>query len=154
MGHYHKLKKKAAKFLASFLPSNGLRVRSYRLASYEVGDDVYLGERVIIIDRLEDRGNIQIGDRASISSGVILVSSSSPNRSRIVPYVKNVYGKVTIGCDAWLGAGAIILPNVSIGEGAVVGAGAVVTKDVAPFTIVAGVPAKKIGELDLNEDPS
>ena len=51
---------------------------------------------------------------------------------------------VVLGDDVWVGHGAILLPGVEIGTGAVVGAGAVVTKDVAPFTIVAGVPAKII----------
>lgn len=52
--------------------------------------------------------------------------------------------KVTIGHDTWLGHGSTILPGVTIGTGAVVGAGAVVTKDVSPFAIVAGVPARPI----------
>lgn len=51
---------------------------------------------------------------------------------------------VTIGHDVWIGHGAIVLPGRSIGDGAVVAAGAVVTKDVAPYTIVAGVPAKPV----------
>lgn len=53
---------------------------------------------------------------------------------------------VTIGHDVWIGHGATVLPGVTIGTGAVVGAGAVVSKDVAPFTIVGGVPAKPIRE--------
>jgi len=53
---------------------------------------------------------------------------------------------VTLGHDVWIGHGGIVLPGVSIGTGAVVGAGAVVSKDVAPFTIVGGVPAKPIRE--------
>lgn len=51
---------------------------------------------------------------------------------------------VTLGNDVWIGHGASILPGVKIGNGAVVGTGAVVTKDVEPYSIVAGVPAKKI----------
>lgn len=53
---------------------------------------------------------------------------------------------VTLGHDVWIGHGATILPGVSVGTGAVVGAGAVVSKDVAPFTIVGGVPSKPIRE--------
>jgi len=49
---------------------------------------------------------------------------------------------ITIGDDVWVGAGAVILPGVTIGRGAVVGAGSVVTKDVAPYAICAGNPAR------------
>ncbi|MCO5388768.1 MAG: chloramphenicol acetyltransferase [Desulfosporosinus sp.] len=52
--------------------------------------------------------------------------------------------KIKIGHDTWIGHGAIIMPGVTIGNGAVVGSGAVVTKDVAPYRVVAGVPAKPI----------
>ncbi len=54
--------------------------------------------------------------------------------------------KVTIGHDVWIGHGVIVLPGVMIGDGAVLAAGAVVTKDVAPYTIVGGVPARPIRE--------
>ena len=53
---------------------------------------------------------------------------------------------VTIGHDVWIGHGATILPGISVGNGAVIGAGAVVSRDVAPYTIVGGVPAKLIRE--------
>ena len=52
--------------------------------------------------------------------------------------------KVTVGHDVWLGHGVLVMPGVSIGTGAVVGAGAVVTKDIAPYTIAVGVPAKPL----------
>ena len=52
--------------------------------------------------------------------------------------------KVTIGNDVWIGIKATIMPNITIGDGAVIGANAVVTKDVPPYAVVVGVPAKII----------
>ena len=53
--------------------------------------------------------------------------------------------------DAWIGAGAIILPGVTIHKGAIVGAGSVVTKDVPPYSIVAGNPARVIRQIDIED---
>jgi hypothetical protein len=59
------------------------------------------------------------------------------------PFLAHRRSRTTyIGHDTWIGHGAIIMPEVRVGDGAVVGSGAVVTKDVAPYTIVVGVPAK------------
>ena len=58
---------------------------------------------------------------------------------------------VQIGDKAWVGFGCIVLPGVTIGEGAVVGAGSVVTRDVAPWTVVAGNPARPIREIGPDE---
>lgn len=60
-------------------------------------------------------------------------------------------GGVKIGNDCWIGAGAIILNGLTIGDGAVVGAGAVVTKDVEPYTIVVGNPARKIKDIQIDK---
>lgn len=144
-----KLTKKMCKVLAPITPGNGLRIMLMRACSYSVGKKVYIGERVIIIDKLSDKKNLIIGDRVSIAPGSIFITSSDPNFSRIGPYVKTVNGKIVIEDDAWIGAGAIILPDIKVGTGAVVGAGAVVTKNVQPYTIVAGVPAKKTGEVRI-----
>ena len=54
--------------------------------------------------------------------------------------------RVSIGHDVWIGHGATVLPGVTVGDGAVIGAGAVVSRDVAPYTIIGGVPAKLIRE--------
>lgn len=64
------------------------------------------------------------------------------------PALPLVVGPIEIGADAFIGAKALLLPGVVVGEGGVVGAGAVVTKDVEPWTIVAGNPAKVIGKRE------
>jgi len=91
---------------------------------------------------------IEIEDEASIGPGVIIMahSSASPFHQRM-----KIYGegpkKVKVGRGAWVASGAIILPGVTIGEGAVVTAGSVVNRDVPPYTLVAGHPARAIAKL-------
>lgn len=87
--------------------------------------------------------NIDIGDNVSIGpEASILTLGHDPQSLDFA----DEGGNVAIGDRVWIGYRAIVLPGVNIGEGAVVGAGAVVTKDVPPFTIVAGNPAKPVGE--------
>lgn len=93
-------------------------------------------------------GGIEIGDRTLIGYGTIISSSNHvipPKKGKIF-YSGHVHKKVTIGSDVWIGGNCVITAGVTIGEGAVVAAGSVVTKDVAPFTVVGGVPAKLIKE--------
>ena len=108
-----------------------------------------MGEDLIIVDEPSDRGMVTIGYRVAISPRVTLVVSSRPNFSRIAPYVPVRNGPITIENDVWLGTGVVVLPNVSIGEGAVVGANSVVSKDVRPYTIVGGSPARLISEVSV-----
>jgi len=91
-----------------------------------------------------DRGGITIEDGALIGPNVNLITE---NHAMEPELRANVYGRpIVIKSKAWLGAGAIVLPGVTIGENAIVGAGAVVTSDVPDNTVVAGVPAKVIKE--------
>lgn len=110
-----------------------------------IGDNCCINRKC----HLDCRGNIIIGNNVSISSECILITGSHNHNSVGFDYVS---GTIKINNYVWLGTRAMILPNVEIGEGAVVCAGAVVTKDVPPYTIVAGIPAKPIGKRsgDLN----
>jgi acetyltransferase-like isoleucine patch superfamily enzyme len=109
------------------------------------GRKVFLGERNIInFGCLLDGRKyfIRIGSDVSIGpEATILTLGHDPRSARFA----DRGGDVTIGDRAWIGYRAIVLPGVTIGEGAVVGAGAVVSKDVPPYTIFAGNPAKEIG---------
>ena len=91
---------------------------------------------------LDGRGGLRIGDNVSISPGVWLLTDAHDHRD---PWFREQGAPVEIGDYVWLGSRAMVLPGVTIGEGAVVAAGAVVVKDVAPYTVVAGVPARPIG---------
>ena len=93
-------------------------------------------------------GEIEIGNHVMFGPGVH-IHGGNHIFDRVGQYMDQVVkdgsdGKIIIDDDVWIGANAIILKGVRVGEGSIVGAGAVVTKDVAPYTIVAGNPAKKI----------
>ena len=131
-------------------PYSKVRVWSMRKLGYQVGENVYFPSDLALGQNLvDDQGHIQIGDRVAIGPRVTILAMEHANASRIRHAVGVRMGGVKIGNDCWIGAGVIILSGVTIGECSVVGAGAVVTKDVEPYTIVAGVPAKKIKDIVL-----
>ncbi|WP_218145394.1 acyltransferase [Parapedobacter koreensis] len=93
--------------------------------------------------RLDNRGHIYIGSNVSISQDVLILTASHDlNNTKIFKGKKN---PVKIMDYVFIGTRAIILPGVIINEGGVVGAGSIVTKDVSPYTVVAGNPARPIG---------
>lgn len=129
-------------------PYSKVRLWSIRKLGYQVGNNVYFPSDLIIGQNLvDDQGNIVIGDRVAIGPRVILLSMEHANVSKLRSVMGTRTGGVKIGNDCWIGAGAIILSGVTIGECSIVGAGAVVTKDIPPYTVVAGVPAKKIKDV-------
>jgi maltose O-acetyltransferase len=148
------------RLLAAFFPSYAFRNFLFkgllrnaigRRSSIHRGLEVYcvggitIGQECTInkyVD-LDGRGGISIGDRVSISAYSKIFSASHDPSTPDFAYVVR---PVSLGDYVWIGTGALILPGVALGEGCVVAAGSVVTRDVAPFDIVAGNPAKKIGE--------
>jgi len=110
------------------------------------GRKVFLGERnVINFGCLLDgrKFSIRTGSNVSIGPEATILTLGHDPRSATF---EDLGGDVVIEDRVWIGYRAIVLPGVTIGKGAVVGAGAVVTKNVEPYTIVAGNPARKIGE--------
>jgi len=91
---------------------------------------------------------IKIGDQATVSQGVKLCSAGHDISSKIMELT---YAPIVIGDKAWVAGWSIILPGMTIGEGSVVAAGAVVTKDVEPWTVVGGNPAKFIKKRELKD---
>ena len=143
----------------------GLLVVRSTIGSAVIGNGVRFGAYVNIA--VTEHGLLDIGDDVSINQGAYLICRNSiriGKNTRIGEYSSirdnshcwrdrgrpiNMQGfdskPIFIGEDVWLGRCVTIMPGISIGDGAIVGAGSVVTKNIAPFEIFAGVPAKKIG---------
>jgi len=117
-----------------------------RFWQLEIGDDVSIASNVLLIAR----GGIKIGDRSMIGHGSKLVSASHniPPDRKPIRFSGAYLKEILIGNDVWIGVQSVILPGVTVGEGAIVAAGAVATKDVEPFTVVGGVPARLIRVRD------
>lgn len=110
-----------------------------------IGKNVFINFDCVFLDL----GGITIEDNVLIAPKVSLLSEGHPldpvERQSLVP------GPITIKRNAWIGAGATILPGVTVGENAVVAAGAVVSRNVPANTVVGGVPAKVIKTINENE---
>lgn len=111
-----------------------------------------------LFNPIEDNGwhldKLIIGNYVCIASGVIILMGGNHNHHSewitVYPFMEQIEtsyepkGDTIIENDAWIGMNAMIMPGVTIGEGAIVAAGSVVSKDVPPYTIVGGNPAKEI----------
>ncbi len=143
------LKIRLARLLVYSFPLNGVRVWGLKRCGFKVGKNVYFGNSLILtMPNAQSDCNLVIGNRVSVAPRVTLILASDSNWSKLNEIIPPKEGKIVLQDDCWIGAGAIILPDITIGEMSVVGAGSVVTKDVPPYTIVAGVPAKEIRKLD------
>jgi len=131
--------------------------RNPAYAEYDIGDYSY-GNPIIVAH--EFRGDLRIGRFCSIAAGVTIFLGAEHRQDMVTTYplsgffefaaagenVNKLRGKgdTIIGNDVWIGHGAFILNGVTVGDGAVIGAMAVVAKDVAPYSVVIGNPAKHI----------
>lgn len=120
----------------------------YYGAEIRAGINLRIGEGTIIGDKaiLDARNGIIIGRNVNFSSGVHIWTEQHDHSDPDFQCLSDSSYRVYIADRAWIGPGVTILHSVTIGEGAVVAAGSVVTKDIEPFSIVAGIPAKKIGQ--------
>jgi putative colanic acid biosynthesis acetyltransferase WcaF len=153
--------------LASFVPSNSFRIFVLRLCGAHIGrncavhhglqvraprklhlgDDCFIAENVV----LDARGGLTIGAHVSVNSGAQIWTAQHDWRSPSFAYTSS---PVTIGDRAWISARATVLPGLKIGDGSVVAAGAVVSRDVDEWTLVGGVPAKKLAARPIVDNYS
>ena len=152
-------------FISCAIPFHSARKAFYRAAGVKIGKDSFIhmgvrfyqpsgvsvGDGSVIGDHcfMDGRASLKIGNNVDIASDVMIYNSEHDiNSDGFGP----IQEPVEIEDYVFIGPRAIILPGVKIGKGAVIGAGAVVTKNVEPFKIVGGVPAKEIGERK-NKNP-
>lgn len=128
--------------------------RNLPAAGIKIGRDSLIGEYTVI----RGQGGVTIGDRVYTSPFTQIIAVNHVFQDPTRPFVEQgiTAEGIVIEDDVWLGSGAVVTDGVRVGKGAVVAAGAVVTRDVPAHTVVAGVPAKVIKEIDGKQplDPS
>jgi maltose O-acetyltransferase len=143
---------------AAVCPCLLVRTLMLRRSGLYLGDKVVVSFGVLVLGRGKRPAAVHLGDRVAVAPYVVFVTSSYPESSRLMDHpdvqrsIKK-FGPIRVEQDAWIGAGAIIMPGITIGECAIVGAGAVVTKDVPPYTVVVGTPARAISTIAKGTTP-
>jgi len=124
-------------------------LKGYHKNEMNIGDDTWIGQNCF----LHSGGGLEIGRAVGIGPAVKIITSvhKGEDLSKPLIFCDLEFGKVIIedGCD--IGVGTIILTGVKVGEGSIVGAGSVVTKDVEPYIVVAGNPAKFLRKRKIDE---
>jgi putative colanic acid biosynthesis acetyltransferase WcaF len=111
-----------------------------------IGAQASIGEDVLVYNL----GLVTIGERATVSHRAHLCAGTHDHSNPALPLIRP---SITIGPQAWVCAQAFVGPAVTVGEGAIVGAAAVVMRDVPPWLIVVGNPAKVVGRRELKVQP-
>lgn len=111
----------------------------------EIGHDVSIASFV----HIWGHGSVKIGNRVLIATHTAITSLTHDHTYETMRFAPIIAKPVIIEDDVWIGSNAVINPGITLGKGAVVGAGAIVTKDVPPYAIVAGVPARILKYRDI-----
>lgn len=129
------------------LPANPYNPLAWFVGEPVVGEGTWIGAFTVI----DGSGGLTIGSGCDIASGVHIYTHSSALRC-VSGRAKSTVDRapVTIGDRVFIGANSVIQMGVTIGDEAIIAAGSVVTRDVAARTVVAGVPALVVGEVDLS----
>lgn len=121
-------------------------------SNISIGKNIVIRPNTMLFASDEETGKIVIEDDVLIGAGVHFYVNNHCFKRTDIPIISQGYGKsksILIKSGAWIGACCMILPGVTIGRNAVVGTGSIVTRDVEPFTVAAGNPAKTIKNIIL-----
>ncbi|BHH82929.1 acyltransferase [Desulforhopalus sp. 52FAK] len=114
-------------------------LKAYHQNTMAIGEGTWIGQQCFF----HSAGGIKIGRDVGIGPGVKIISSEHEHSTKgPILHAPIKFSPVNIEDDCDIGVGAIIMPGVTIGEGTQIGAGAVVTKDISPYSIATGVPAR------------
>lgn len=147
-----KMPSKVIKVVALYYPDARIRKKYLQKMGVLMGNGTYanLGLKVV---PSEKEISVKIGDNVSIAPNVTFIANSAPNNGKEILKIDYIREKlikdetIIIDNEVWIGANVTILPGIKVGKCSVIGAGSVVVDDVEPYSIYAGVPAKKIREL-------
>lgn len=116
------------------------------------GDDVEIGDYCRINENVRLR-NVKIGNYVMIAPGATVIGSEHGYMDANVPimYQEDIWERIVIDDDVWIGTNAIITSGVTIGKGCVIGAGSVVTKNCVPYGVYGGIPARLIKKRDFKK---
>lgn len=139
--------------LAGIAPSAEIRVALHRARGVKIGKNVYIGFHVYI-DHLHPE-LVTIEDQATVGHHSMIYTHSNAGWSAEIKrkYFPSYVRPTTIKRGAWVTTGCTILAGVIVGEVSVVGAGTVVRRDVQPYTVVAGNPARAVRKLERDAEP-
>ncbi|MBA2869073.1 DapH/DapD/GlmU-related protein [Methanococcus maripaludis] len=136
--------------LAKFSIFPGTRKIYYKLLGVHFGKDVCINPNIDIIDYTLGK-YLYLGNRVALAPNITFVISSGPSDSKLKKTYLKVYGPIHVEDDVWIGTNVTVLPGITIGKGSIIGAGSVVTKDIEPYSVAVGNPAKIIKKLNFKE---
>ena len=142
------------KLIANYYTDARIRKLYFDRLGVKMGEGSFANLGMKIIVSSNHRYSIEIGDNVSIGPNLTLVTEAAAGNGKEIntlPYVKEKLtkeAKIYIEDEVWIGANVVILPGVRVGRCSVIGAGAVVNSNVEPYSVYAGVPARKIRDLE------